>query len=222
MFYCIKTLHDLHCDGHVRRTTTTYVTLLNGSSSSSTHFTLTYLTVHIRKQLRARTHVYTHTHTYINAYSTMDMTWFRNCLSTILLVQILIYYIHIGQTRSIKINAQHSKNLRRESIRRSAQQLQKVLQPVSNNNLVVQQAGFAANTGGTNTTNTSSAACSAADVTLLTDTAFEGDFKTGLRKDVVIYFYKPNPHCPACKIFKPNHLLLVSAMFLCSHFAQFF
>eukprot|EP00943_MAST-04B_sp_MAST-4B-sp1_P005212 g5212.t1 len=134
----------------------------------------------------------------------MDMTWFRNCLSTILLVQILIYYIHIGQTRSIKINAQHSKNLRRESIRRSAQQLQKVLQPVSNNNLVVQQAGFAANTGGTNTTNTSSAACSAADVTLLTDTAFEGDFKTGLRKDVVIYFYKPNPHCPACKIFKPK------------------
>ena len=65
----------------------------------------------------------------------------------------------------------------------SSKQLQKVLQPVSNNNLVVQQAGFAANTGGTNTTNTSSAACSAADVTLLTDTAFEGDFKTGKIKN---------------------------------------
>ena len=128
---------------------------------------------------------------------------------SIILIQIILFYcifIHNLQY-TIGINLQNSKNLRRESSRHLAKETQHVLQPISNSNLVVQQApGVSKNNNsvganGTRTTTT----CSSADVTLLTDTAFDGDFKTGLRKDVVVYFYKPNPNCPACKKFKPKY-----------------
>ena len=109
------------------------------------------------------------------------------------MIQIILFYcifIHNVQY-TIGINLQNSKNLRRESSRHLAKETQHVLQPISNSNLVVQQApGVSKNNNsvganGTRTTTT----CSSADVTLLTDTAFDGDFKTGLRKDVVVYFY---------------------------------
>ena len=71
--------------------------------------------------------------------------------------------------------------------------------------MVVQQAPGASKNNNNVGANGKTTTCSSADVTLLTDTAFDGDFKTGLRKDVVVYFYKPNPNCPACKKFKPKY-----------------
>ena len=61
---------------------------------------------------------------------------------SIILIQIILFYcifIHNVQY-TIGINLQNSKNLRRESSRHLAKETQHVLQPISNSNLVVQQA----------------------------------------------------------------------------------
>ena len=121
-------------------------------------------------------------------------------MSVAIVVVLLLLAMHCALDTAVAVSTEmkDSKNLRRGG--RSSGSM-KVLQPVNSNNLVVQQAS---NSQPATATQLGSSSCSASDVTLLSETAFEGDFKTGLRKDVVVYFYKPNPNCPACKVFKPK------------------
>ena len=120
-------------------------------------------------------------------------------MSVAIVVVLLLLAMHCALDTAVAVSTEmkDSKNLRRGG--RSSGSM-KVLQPVNSNNLVVQQASASQPA---TATQLGSSSCSASDVTLLSETAFEGDFKTGLRKDVVVYFYKPNPNCPACKVFKP-------------------